>query len=700
MKLFAKYFSFLLRTIIKKKSIWWITLLYLFLISLYLYIVPSIAKTSCFLFWTNSVVSIQSVISYISCIFSSLLILGIYKDFRDDGTELLIVSKPISRNKVQGAKALTYLTCAITLSLLASFFGLFIYCFDVPGYQQSGLIGSLFLITLIVQLIFGGIILLVSIYLNKIWVIMFGLLLCVFSNIYHVIIKYADVVKTPTDEYFNNGDTQIATYDYLNDDGTYSQYANIVNKTDVAQIAVDLSTAVISSIRNPSIAQPFTKPLDDEMARYNSKVKNSYYKIANYFNFTNQMSQMGNGFGLESEILNIGNKSFGSNRDLNYDIDEDFLKNAFSKENGFPIIFYDYDKVPYISKNDVMNVQKLFTYISDSKTIASLIQMPFITLGTHKYQTNSFTGLAQALLSTSVSNCFQITYPDSRQEVELSVKDLNITDYEKSFFNTLLWNNDEIQFKDNNGNVYSLSSGLLKATDEPFVNYDLTKGIFINNSKSINLNSSVFKPTRISGSKDVTFSKIQDYMHFALLSSIKTTNKDWTSLGIKSIDDFLIQILKFKYYIISDAYKEIQNIYINQQLKAHAETMVPADNEYIGALITPVHNVDISTLSSVANEYFYNKTCIAITTLVKNLSLAIDNLGYVSIDPTNFNVRNAGNVANVLHNEDTILTASYLGFTFHSSTQLSTDSLYFWWMFAGITLYIISYAIYRRIDFK
>ncbi len=700
MKLFGKYFSFLLKTTVKKKSIWWIGLLYLFLICLYLYITPSIAKTSCFLFWTNPVVSIQSVISYISCIFSSLLILAIYKEHRDNGTELLIVSKPISRNKIQIAKALTYFVYGIVLSFLALFCGFFIYCFDVPGYQQSGLIGSLFLITFIVQLIFGAITLLVSIYLNKIWVIMFGVLLCVFSNIYYVIIKYADVVKTPTDGYLGNGDTQIATFDYLNDDGTYSQYSNIVNQNTVKEIAVDLSNAIIESITSRSAPQPYTKPFDDEKADYDNKVKNSHYKIANYFNFTSQMSQMGNGFGLKSEILNIGNKSFGSNRDLNYDIDEDFLKNAFSKQKGYPIIFYDYDKIPYISKENASNIQSLFTYMSDAKTMASLISMPFITLGTHNYQANSFTGLAQALLSSSSSYCFQITYPDSRQEVQLSVKDLKITDDEKSFFNTLLWNADEIQFKNNNGDTYSLPSGLLKASDEPFVNYDSVKGTFINNSKSINLNSSVFKPTRISGSKDVVFSKIQDYTHFALLSSIKTNSDDWKSLNIKSIDDFLIETLKFKYFIISDAYGQIQNNYINEQLKEHAKTMVPADDKYMGALITPVHNVDASAFSATPNEYFYNKTYIGISTLVKNLSLATDNLGYVSTDPTNFNVRNQGNLANLLYNQDTILTASYLGFTFHSSTQLSTEGLYFWWIFAGIALYIISFAIYRRIDFK
>ncbi len=711
-KIARKYYPFLMLNVFKKKSVWAIFLLYLFALALYLYIVPTIMHQTPFLIWSQTVISVQSVISYISAIFSSLLILAIYKDFRDDGTELLIVSKPISREKMLLIKAAVYLSFCLIMSTAAMLLGLFVYCFDVPSSQQSGLIGSIFFVTLIFLVIFGAITMIVSIYFNKIWVILFSILLCAFSNIYYVVIKYANIVKTPTDAYLDKGDTQITTVNYLNADGsTYGHYANIVSEAS--------ATNAIQSIM---IEQTPLKPYLESKADYDKKVADSNYVIANYFNVTSQINQMGNAFGLRQNVYDVSNKGFGWNRDVNYDITGNFAVERFNPNNvTYPLMFVDWSKLPWISETDASNLLALMSYVSDQNTIAAFFNEPVLTVGSSTSQVSSFSAMS-IVMQGNDNYSFVITYPDSRGKVGLNPKDIKISNSEKLFFDTLLDSSSQIEFTKYGSTTteYTLPSGLIYSQihddQKPFINVidGVQKPTFINDKKSVVLSSPSFTLT----DKDNTpihFEDLTQYIHFALLSKIKTSSGQWQQLNITNNEQLMKTTLKFKYYILMNKYLQMQEKYLNPILNAYSEEHETTLNtKHFGAFVLPFDicpNPETGKNEPVANPMFYDPEYIGIATLVKNFSLTQDINGYAGtktykvdnktyLDPMDFSLRKGGNTGNISINQDTILTANYMGFTFESVDQISTLGLYLFWSFFAVFAYAIAYVIYSRIDFK
>ncbi|MDE6476935.1 MAG: hypothetical protein K2L48_01900 [Mycoplasmoidaceae bacterium] len=87
----------------------------------------------------------------------------------------------------------------------------------------------------------------------------------------------------------------------MNADGsTYGHYANIVSEAS--------ATNAIQSIM---IEQTPLKPYLESKADYDKKVADSNYVIANYFNVTSQINQMGNAFGLRQNVYDVSNKGFG-----------------------------------------------------------------------------------------------------------------------------------------------------------------------------------------------------------------------------------------------------------------------------------------------------------------------------------------------------------------------------------------------------
>ncbi len=711
-----KYYPFLMLNVCKKKSVWAIFILYLLALALYLYIVPSIMHQSPFLIWSQTVMSIQSVLSYISAIFSSLLILAIYKNFRDDGTELLIVSKPISREKMLLVKAGVYLTFCILLSFVAMLLGLFIYCFDVPGSQQSGLVGSMFFTTLIFLVIFGAISLIVSIYLNKIWIILFSILLCAFSNIYYVIIKYANVVKTPTDGYLENGDTQIVTMNYLNSDGSsYSQYANIVSEKSAADAAAVISQSVL----NPSISplQPYLDCKQD----YDNRVANSNYVIANYFNVTSQMNQMGNAFGLRQNVYDVSNKGFGWNRDVDYNITGSFLVDKFnSNVQTFPLMFIDYNKVPFMSETDASQQAKIMAYFMDQKNIASIFGEGVITIGNSTAQTSAFSGMS-IFMEGNDNYSFVITYPDSRGKVGANPKDFKISKQEEDFFNVLLDSDSKIYFKKygSSSYEYSLPKGLIaseiSSNTKPFINISSDNKTFINSSNSIIYSDPAFTLVKANASvQDApAFTSINEYVHFCLLNQISTDNSSWIKLDITSNEQLMKETLKFKYFILANKYFQQQEKYLNPILTAYADSPNTFLNDkHFGPIVAPFDmQKNGDSLAFGANPMFFDPEYIATSTLVKNFSLLQDKNGFAGkktytvdgkeyLDPFDFALRKGGNTGNISTNQDTLLTANFMGFTFESVDQITTAGLYLFWSFFAIVSYAIAYVIYSRIDFK
>jgi ABC-2 type transport system permease protein len=106
---------------------------------------------------------------YAGALLSAVLSISIFRDYHDNGTELIVVSKPITKRKIIFTKLLIFILTSIIFALISSLFCLFTLTFSqVTGYQVFSLIASVFLSNLIYCVIFGLIATVISLFLNKI----------------------------------------------------------------------------------------------------------------------------------------------------------------------------------------------------------------------------------------------------------------------------------------------------------------------------------------------------------------------------------------------------------------------------------------------------------------------------------------------------------------------------------------------------
>jgi ABC-2 type transport system permease protein len=106
---------------------------------------------------------------YVAVIFAAITSIAIFKDYRDDGTELILVSKPINRTKSTVAKFLLFFVFVFGFSLISLVNAPLTFIFSgVTDAQVSSLTLSLLFTNFIVLVIFGMMATLVSLFANKI----------------------------------------------------------------------------------------------------------------------------------------------------------------------------------------------------------------------------------------------------------------------------------------------------------------------------------------------------------------------------------------------------------------------------------------------------------------------------------------------------------------------------------------------------
>jgi ABC-2 type transport system permease protein len=131
--------------------------------------VPAILKTTPFVLWSNPTMSIQMMLMYAGALLSAVLSISIFRDYHDNGTELIVVSKPITKRKIIVTKLLIFILASAIFALISSLFCLFTLTFkEVSGYQAISLAISVFLSNLIFCIILGFIATVISLFLNKI----------------------------------------------------------------------------------------------------------------------------------------------------------------------------------------------------------------------------------------------------------------------------------------------------------------------------------------------------------------------------------------------------------------------------------------------------------------------------------------------------------------------------------------------------
>lgn len=118
-------FNYMFKNTIKNKGLYICSLMYFIVIFVIVFIIPKFGDLSPNQILLNPIV-ICIVILVIS-ILAALLGIILFKAPVDDGTELLIVSKPLSRLEILSTKIIIFLINSLILSILGSVFSLFVF---------------------------------------------------------------------------------------------------------------------------------------------------------------------------------------------------------------------------------------------------------------------------------------------------------------------------------------------------------------------------------------------------------------------------------------------------------------------------------------------------------------------------------------------------------------------------------------------
>lgn len=264
------FFSFSFKLISKKVSIYLTAILYFVMVLCYTTIVPLISESEAIEMF-SSPVSGMFLMFCISMV-GSFLAIEIFRTSIDDGTELLTVSKPISRKEVVMVKLTIFLLFIIVISILSLGIAGFMFLNPLGNKNDNvKILIGIFVATLINGVIFGSIATLLSLFCKKIISLLITLSITFILMVYSMLSSF--VVKSPITKMQQDGNglklTSLIDYKY--------NEQNKVWTLDLIQGASVIS--MDEKIKTPS--QLWTK--------YSS---NKSYLLSSYFDFGYQLSSL------------------------------------------------------------------------------------------------------------------------------------------------------------------------------------------------------------------------------------------------------------------------------------------------------------------------------------------------------------------------------------------------------------------------
>ena len=230
-----------------------ICLLYVLIFLTFFIVVPAINKKFFLNAWLSNDGTLVTIITYINAIFSALIVVFIFKTPQDDGSELIISAKPLSRNKVILIKFLIFITYSIFFSIISAVFVCF--SFLSPNVNPSvvwSLIFTLILTHTICMFFFGSIAIVVSLFFNKTLVIMTNIFVVVVGAIYTITFKA--VQKEPSSiitRRQQNGEFLVSTTSFVDQNG-YGNYAESITSINpdeaISSLNIDYAKRMWNSV--------------------------------------------------------------------------------------------------------------------------------------------------------------------------------------------------------------------------------------------------------------------------------------------------------------------------------------------------------------------------------------------------------------------------------------------------------------------
>jgi ABC-type transport system involved in multi-copper enzyme maturation permease subunit len=284
-------------------------------IAVIILIIPAIVSTPPAILWTNGVIDLQGFCMMILAIVCSIMAVIIFRESRDDGTELIIMSKPINRWKIILVKFISYLlTSAIVIAggvilmLCTLFFGKYSPT-HLDGIDYSvlpGMIGGLVLAGVITILLFGAVAILISAFAGKVVIMITTIGIAIIIYILQQVLPFA--ATTPSSYIKNNYSMELKTHRAVGTDG---KMHNSFNAEHVA---------TIDDVRY------------DSLFYANEGLSHATGAIACYANVGQQITNLYHAFSTKEESVTL-NTPFGSKYDKKYTITNN--KNSiFQDANG------------------------------------------------------------------------------------------------------------------------------------------------------------------------------------------------------------------------------------------------------------------------------------------------------------------------------------------------------------------------------
>ncbi|MDR0674793.1 MAG: ABC transporter permease [Mycoplasmataceae bacterium] len=358
----------------------------------------------------------QTLLAYVMVIFGAIISIAIFKDYRDDGTELILVTKPINRTKTTIAKFMLFFSFSFAFALITLINAPITFIFkDVTAAQVSGLTLSLLFSNFTILITYGMLATFVSLFANKIWTILGNVIVVVLLSIISTV--NALVIKTPAALAKKDG-YAIVSVQYLSNDEKFRSFAAL---TPTIEMGEDML---------PTIS--FTT-IEQEKAKWNEYMNSSVNGIFNFFDFSGQLTLLNNMGALQDELTKYVSQTFGGNRFYDYYLQNHILE---ENDNALPSYFVQMpNSFSSIGKFDPSEegtlekiIERYFTLMSDQS---------IVMLGSSQVDTSS-------LLSSIIPKNFYVAKGNNgwsgtnKNIINYEYDDLKPNDSQKEVFDKIL----------------------------------------------------------------------------------------------------------------------------------------------------------------------------------------------------------------------------------------------------------------------
>lgn len=535
---------------ISKISLWVVSGIYALALLTFLFIIPVITNKYYLENWVTQTGIVHNIIIYIISIYSALITIFLFKTPQEDGTDLLVNSKPIIRTKIVFAKFICFVSCITTLSTLGAIVGSL--CYLAPynnNANTTDLILSLFLTTLVLSLVFSGISMLVAIKFNKVLIFFTNIFIVVFGIVYSTIITS-----------IQQSAAALISKDHSVNPSPFTYY-------DKKGIPVGAQS--ITSTDGEDLEKYFkSMEFESELEYWNEKEAKASQDAKNAFNYIGQFQLMFNLNSLQdvykntNAITSLGNADWYKYKPI-APIHDVATTNIDKTDDDPSWMDFTNEKLPYfftqIGNIKEETLREMANYNKSPQDLEKLI-----------------TGLTNIAFSQKISYLTNKSYiyngsniSKNKKEIDYSIGSL--TTFERDFFNYLLFET----LYDSGSNLYGDNS--MKRNQNGYYSYDFTSTT----------------PDGFMQYIEYVFGKMKEFS---------------TKLNLATDYDYSLETLKFKNFLI----RQLLGVYgtedytfkENEFLDSSGGKIVKVDwNNYFKlAFLTQYNSINIRNIEDISDS--------------------------------------------------------------------------------------------------